>query len=63
MTQLTACVCVCACVECASDLLLLVTELSAMVRGAEQKDLVTVVDYQEKELETIVKEYFKNVTK
>ena len=59
------CVCVLVLVlsACASDLLLLITELSAMVRGAEQKDLVTVVDYQEKELETIVKEYFKNITK
>jgi hypothetical protein len=30
-----------------------------MVRGAEKEGLVTVVDYEEKDLEKIVREYFK----
>lgn len=35
------------------------TELSAMVRGAEDGERVKVLDYNEDQLETILKDYFK----
>lgn len=34
--------------------------LSAMVRGAEDGDSVKVVDYEEEQLESILKDFFKN---
>ena len=36
------------------------TELSAMVRGAEDGDKVRVMDYSEDQLESILSSYFTN---